>query len=231
MGRPRLHSRVTPGAPRPIELKVLAAQLPRSAWQRRTIKEGSRGPLEADFAFVRVTTLRDGLPGPRVWATFRRGLADPTEIKCYLSNAPAHCPHADLVRVTGLRWPIETALEEGKGEVGLASRHYEVRSWLGWHHHMVQSFMAHLFQMQLRLAFKKKPGADNGSSAPVDCLRDKPTHPPFARPGRRDPLPPAPQSCRIPFSPQAHARSAPAQALKRPISRNLGVMDRSLGVM
>ena len=57
--------------------------------------------------------------------------------------------------MTGLRWPIETALEEGKGEVGLD--HYEVRSWLGWHHHMLQSFMAHLLLMQLRLAFKKSP--------------------------------------------------------------------------
>ena len=44
-----------------IELQALAAQLPRSAWQRCTIKEGSRGPLEADFAFVRVTTVREFL--------------------------------------------------------------------------------------------------------------------------------------------------------------------------
>jgi SRSO17 transposase len=229
MGRPRTHPRVAPGAPRPIELRALAAQLPRSAWQRCTIKEGSRGPLEADFAFARVTTIRESLPGPRVWATFRRSLADPTEIKFYLSNAPARCPHADLVRVTGLRWPIETAIEEGKGEVGLD--HYEVRSWLGWHHHMVQSFMAHLFLMQLRLAFKKKPGADDSPSAPVDRLRDYSTQRPFGRPGRLDPLPAAAQSRRLPFAPQAHARSASAQALKLPISRNLGVTDRSLGVM
>jgi len=185
--------------------------------------------LEADFVFVRVTTVRESLPGPRVWATFRRSLADPTEIKFYLSNAPARCPHRQLVRVTGLRWPIETAIEEGKSEVGLD--HYEVRSWLGWHHHMVQSFMAHLFLIQLRLAFKKKPGAHDRPSAPVDCLRDWPTQRPFARPGRRHPLPPAAQSRRLPFSPQAHTRSSPTAALKRPISRNLGVMDRSLGVM
>ncbi len=116
MGRPRTHPRVAPRAPRPLELQALAAQLSRSAWQRWTIKEGSRGPLEADFAFVRVTTVRNGLPGPRLWATFRRSLADPSALKCYLSNAPAQCPLAELVRVTGLRWPIETALEEGKGK-------------------------------------------------------------------------------------------------------------------
>jgi SRSO17 transposase len=109
-GRPRIHPRVAPSAPRPVELRGLAAQLPRSAWQRWTIKEGSRGPLEPDFAFVRVTAVRTSLPGPRQWATFRRGLANPTEIKCYLSNAPAPYALAELLRVTGLRWPIETAL-------------------------------------------------------------------------------------------------------------------------
>ena len=55
----------------------------------------------------------------------------------------------------GLRWPIETALEESKGEVG--QDHYETRSWLGWHHHMLQSFQSHLFLMRLRLVFKKSP--------------------------------------------------------------------------
>src|SRR5208337_4970956 len=57
-------------------------------------------------------------------------------------------------RVSGLRWPVETALEEGKGEVGMD--HYETRTWLGWHHQMIQSFMAHLFLIRLCLVFQKK---------------------------------------------------------------------------
>ncbi len=229
LSRPRLHPRVAPSAPRPLELRALATQLPRSAWQRRTIKEGSRGPIEADFAFARVTAVRNSLPGPRVWATFRRALADPTEIKCYLSNAPSHCPPAELVRVTGLRWPIETALEEGKGEVG--QDHYETRSWLGWHHHMLQSFQAHLFLMRLRLVFKKKSGAHHGPSTPVDCQRHRPTQRPFARPGRLDPLPSAAQSRRLPLTSPAHARSPQAPTPKTLILRSLGVIDRNLGVM
>ncbi len=229
LGRPRLHPRVAPSAPRPIELKTLAAQLPRSSWHRWTIQEGSRGPLEADFAFVRVTTVRDNLPGPRGWATFRRRLADPTEIKYFLSNAPADCATRELVRVTGLRWPIETAFEEGKGDVGLD--HYEVRSWLGWHHHMIQSFMAHLFLMRLRLLFKKKPSPHHRPGTPTDCPSDPTAQHPFMRPGRADPLPPAAQSRRLPLAPKAHARSAPPQAPKTLISRSLVVMNRSLVVM
>ena len=229
LGRPRLHPRVAPNAPRPLEVRVLAAQLPRSAWQRCTIKEGSRGPLEADFAFVRVTAVRDNLPGPRLWATFRRSLTNPTEIKYYLSNAPAQCPHAELVRVTGLRWPIETAFEEGKGEVGLD--HYETRSWQGWHHHVLQSFMAHLFLVRLRLVFKKKPSPHYRPSAPTHCPRHRAAQRPLMRSWRPDPLPAAAQSRCLPFASQAHPGPPSPQPPKTLIRRSLGVAYRSLGAV
>jgi hypothetical protein len=129
-------------------------QLPASQWHRRIIKEGSKGPLRVELAFVRVTPVRDQLPGARGWAIFRRSLSAQPETKFYLSNAPADCPPAELTRLTGRRWPVETALEEAKGEVGLD--HYETRTWQGWHHHMLQSFLAHLFLMRLRLVFQKK---------------------------------------------------------------------------
>jgi SRSO17 transposase len=58
-------------------------------------------------------------------------------------------------RVCGLRWPVETTLEEGKDELGMD--HYEVRSWVGWHHHMAHTFRAHLFLIRLCLLLKKSP--------------------------------------------------------------------------
>src|SRR3989304_7399115 len=106
------------------------------------------------MAFGRVTPVRDQLPGSRGWAIFPRSFGSQPEIKFYLSNAPANCPPAELTRITGMRWPVETAFEEAKGEVGLD--HYETRTWQGWHHHMLQSFLAHLFLMRLRLFFQKK---------------------------------------------------------------------------
>jgi SRSO17 transposase len=153
-GRPRLYPRVKLTAPRPLEMRTLGAQLDRAAWHRRKIKEGSKGPILVELAFVRVTPLRDQLPGPRGWAIFRRTLGAQPETKFYLSNAPQKCPTQELTRLTGMRWPVETAPEEGKGEVGLD--HFETRTWQGWHHHMVQSFLAHLFLLRLRLLFQKK---------------------------------------------------------------------------
>jgi SRSO17 transposase len=183
MGRPRIHPRVKPSAPRPLELCALIKQLPASAWHRRIIKEGSKGPLMVELAFVRVTPVRNPLPGARCWAIFRRSLGAQPETKFYLSNAPADCPHAELTRLTGMRWPIEMALEEAKGEVGLD--HYEMRSWQGWHHHMLHSFLAHLFLMRLRLLFQKKarrsPPRKLGNWSPPP-LKTRPAAGPIFRP-------------------------------------------------
>jgi SRSO17 transposase len=133
----------------PRRVDTLVKRIPKKSWTRATIKEGSKGPLVCDFAFLRVTEARRGLPGPEVWLVIRRNLNDPSEVKFYFSNAPRDIPCADLVRVTGMRWPIETIFEEGKGEVGFD--HYETRSWLGWHHHMLLSFLAHHFLVRLRV--------------------------------------------------------------------------------
>jgi len=67
-------------------------------------QEGRQGPLVAEFAFLRVTTVRDQLPGPRVWAMFRRSLDNSPELKFYLSNVPPTGDQRELVRISGRRW-------------------------------------------------------------------------------------------------------------------------------
>jgi SRSO17 transposase len=166
MGRPRTHPRVSHRAPRPQELRELVDTLVPSAWTRHRIKEGSKGPIVADFAFLHVTTIRDSLPGPRAWVIFRRQVCPAPDLKFYMSNAPSSCSHAELIRVCGLRWPVETTLEEGKDELGMD--HYESRGWVSWHHHIAQTFMAHLFLMRLRLVFKKKSCVDTCPGSPID---------------------------------------------------------------
>ena len=67
--------------------------------------------------------MRDNLPGPDLWVLFRRnveGPADEPELKVYLSCAPTETPLDELVRVSGMRWPIEACFAEGNGELGLA---------------------------------------------------------------------------------------------------------------
>jgi len=146
--RPTRERLVTP-TQHPWRVDQWAAHLPKKYWHRATIKEGSKGPLVCDFAFLRVTEARAGLPGPELWLILRRNVDNPREVKFYFSNAPAATAPAELVRLAGMRWPIESIFEEGKGEIGFD--HYETRSWWGWHHHMLLTFLAHHFLVRLRI--------------------------------------------------------------------------------
>jgi SRSO17 transposase len=152
-GRHPTRLRLRNPADHPTSVKELATAIPEDGWTTASIKEGSKGPIVCDFAFLRIIESRNNLPGPEVWLIIRRNLDDPTEIKFYLSNAPATTPLIEFVRLSGMRWPIETIFEEAKGEVGFD--HYEMRSWLGWHHHMLLVSLAHHFLVRLRIRFQQ----------------------------------------------------------------------------
>lgn len=142
---------------RPCQVKQLVRHIPKKDWIPAVIKEGSKGPIACEFAFVRVTESRSNLPAGEVWLILRRNLDNPLVIKYYLSNAPANTPLSEFVRISGMRWPIETIFEEAKGEVGMD--HYEMRSWLGWHHHMLLVALAHHFLVRLRIRFQDQAPA------------------------------------------------------------------------
>jgi SRSO17 transposase len=155
-GKGRKPSRVRLKTPSnaPYRVDQLAKRLPKSAWKRTTIKEGSKGPIVSDVAMVRVTETREGLPGPRLWLVIGRNVADPSDVRYYLSNASETTTEAELARLLGMRWPVELTFEQGKGEVGMED--YEVRSWQGWHHHMVLVMLAHHFLVWVRLEWKDR---------------------------------------------------------------------------
>jgi hypothetical protein len=141
----------------PTQVNQLAAGIPKVGWTRAIVKEGSKGPIICDFAFLHLTESRGNLPGPEVWLIIRRNLLDPSVIKYYFSNAPATVPVIEFVRIRGMRWPIGTTFKESKGEIGFD--HYEMWSWLGWHHHMLLVSMAYYFLVRLRIRFQEQAPA------------------------------------------------------------------------
>ena len=153
-GRRPQRARLVEGGPQAQTVLGMASALPAEAWIRRTSKEGSQGPMVADFAALRVVAVRDALPGPDVWLGLRRPI-ETQELKTYLCNAPIDTPLETHVRMSGMRWPIETCFEDGKQLLGMGD--YEVRSWTGWHHHMTLVILAHFFVVRMSLRFKKKP--------------------------------------------------------------------------
>ncbi len=186
-GRKGTHVRLHPQSPPAVPVETLAAQLSRRRWRRYRILEGRKGPIVADFVALRAlasrSAYRAGLPGPAVWVLIRRPLPVPgqthlPELKYYLSNAPADMPLAELIRICGLRWPIECCFAESKGELGMD--HYELRFWRGWYHHMTLLILAHHFLVRQRL-LARATAASAGSSAAAPL-----GEPAGAREGGRD---------------------------------------------
>jgi SRSO17 transposase len=105
-GRHPQRERLVEGAPKARTVWEGAMALPMEAWTRQTIKEGSQGPMVAEFAARRVVAVRDALPGPDVWLVLRRHL-ETGELKTYLCNAPSDLTLETRVRMSGMRWPIE----------------------------------------------------------------------------------------------------------------------------
>ena len=151
VGRKPTRAKLVAGEPNAQQVAEIAAQLSAEQWSRHTVKEGSKGPIIADFACLRLVAVRDKLPGPDVWLIIRRHPAD-GKLKFFLSNAPTNTHLSTFVWLSGVRWPIESCFEEGKQEIGFGD--YQVRSWTGWHHHMTLCILAHFFLVRLKIRLK-----------------------------------------------------------------------------
>lgn len=147
--------------------EVIAA-LPEDAFHSVTWRQGTKGPLQGDFATVRVRVadgppMRDGrhLPGQLAWLVCERRSRQ--ERKYYLTNHPEGTPVEVLAAHLKARWVCEQAHQQMKEELGLD--HFEGRSWMGLHHHALLTMMALCFLQYLRLeGFRlgEKSGAPTG---------------------------------------------------------------------
>jgi SRSO17 transposase len=181
-------ARLHPASPAPQRADAWAAAVPAARWRRYRLLEGSEGPLVAEFVAVRAVAVRDGLPGPEGWLLVRRTVprgGEDAAYKYYLSNAPADTPLGELVRVSGMRWPIEACFAEGRQELGLD--HYETRSWRGWHRHLTLVILAHHFLVRLQRRLDPREGgqrAGPGAAAAGEPTGRAAGPTPAARAGR-----------------------------------------------
>ncbi len=145
--------KLVPGEPHPIEVKELAEQLDTPQYSRVFLRDTERKELWSMLACLRVFPSRDGLPGDETWLIIRKDEGD-TKTKFQFSNAPADTSIERLGQMSCSRYWIERALEDAKGEAGLAD--YQVRGWTGWHHHMVMTLLAMLFILLMVVKWGKK---------------------------------------------------------------------------
>jgi SRSO17 transposase len=151
------------------------ADPPADGWQRLSAGDGAKGPRWYDW--VRLPLSAPLVAGWRRWVLLRRSVADPAEVTAYVCFAPAGTALADLVRVAGSRWTVESCFEAAKQEVGLAE--YEVRSWTGWYRHVTLACLAHAYLTVVRaqgrdpLAEGQKGGLATSSLAAFRAIRSR----------------------------------------------------------
>lgn len=142
-----------------------AEQQPAERWELIEVRAGEKGPLRFQAISSRVQTRASNRrSGPEERLVVIRTLEKESRVSYALSNAGGEEPLSELVRAHTERHRIEEMFEEGNGEVGLD--HYEVRSWVGWHHHMTLSFLALWFLVLQRRRAGGKNTGDHGASDP-----------------------------------------------------------------
>jgi SRSO17 transposase len=132
-------------------------------WTRIRTRDGEKGPIEVKATKLRVAT-RAGTGKRTVGRRetlliTRRG----GERWYYLSNVRGSSV-ASMTKAAACRHYVEQSLGLAKGDAGLDE--YEVRSWVGWHHHMTLSLLALFFLVRERLHLKKNTG-DHRASDPM----------------------------------------------------------------
>ena len=103
----------------------------------------------------------------------------------YLSNAAFETTLDEFARVAKAEHRIEECLERAKSDAGLAQ--YQVRNWIGWHHHQTLSFLATWFLTLENRRGKKTHACVDGADGSDDSrgvvmrsprLRHAVLHPP-----------------------------------------------------
>jgi SRSO17 transposase len=165
-----------------VRADAWAASQPESRWERITVRDGEKGPLVVDAMTVRVRSKQEGRIGPEERLVVIRPVGE-SRVDYALTNAGPEVPLAEVVRAQRQRHRVEEMFAAGNGEAGLD--HYEVRSWVGWHHHMTLSLVALWF---LCLERRHVGGENPGDHRAAGEAHPRPAAPrPAAEPGRDRP--------------------------------------------
>ncbi len=153
-GELRTKTVLTDETQKPVKLSTLAKSINSYFWYRRTVSEGTKGPITYEFTRRRIKISSSNLPQKMVWLVMRRTLGSNPEYSYFLSNASISTRLSTFVWLSGLRWAIEQCFEEAKSDLGMD--HYEVRKFPGWHHHMITCMLGHFFLWHLKLSLGEK---------------------------------------------------------------------------
>ena len=161
-----------------VRMDRWCAALPDSAWTTIEVRDGEKGPLRVDVVKRRIQarTPTGGTGPEELLFIVRERQADGTfKHDYYLSNATADVLLSEMARVTKAAHRIEECLKRAKSEVGLGD--YQVRNWVGWHHHQTLSLLAAWFlNQETRRGKNQDVGFDVAAVGSIAGRLDRGTH-------------------------------------------------------
>jgi SRSO17 transposase len=153
-----------------VQVRRWCAALPASAWTRLDVRDGTKGPLVIEAVQCRVTARLGTGVGPEERLFVTRELQSDGSFKhdYYLGHRDAlDVPLMEWARVAKAEHRIEECLQRAKSEAGLGD--YQVRNWVGWHHHLTLSLVAAWFLVgETRRGKNPHAGADSAMPPQAD---------------------------------------------------------------
>jgi len=139
-----------------LSASAWAAKQAPKRWRKYRIRDGEKGPIQALAIRTRVYIPRDAPKKGRIETLcVVKRLGENAKTWYYLSGTTEGESLGEMVRAASCRHAVEESIELGKGDAGLAE--YEVRSWIGWHHHMTLCILALWFLVLEHRRGKKTP--------------------------------------------------------------------------
>lgn len=155
--RPKPRYRHKPSNLRKLALAAGRGNLRRITWRRGTKKtSGNPGAkMRSRFMVLPVRLANKDIPRGADGSVPERLLlvewpaGEPEPTDYWITNLPAGIPLRELVRLAKIRWRIEHDYRELN--TGLGLKHFEGRSFFGWHRHVTLAAVAQAFCTELRL--------------------------------------------------------------------------------
>jgi len=165
-------------APASRTLTQIAADLPAQAWQSAHWKTAGGQPGSTRLTWCEVwlqhVLRKAGGELEKLWLVVDWPADSAEPYHYYLANLHRPPTKARCLKLSRSRWHIEQYFQRSKDDLGLD--HFEGRSWIGFHHHLVLSALAHLFILTVHQSAKKNFWCDVGADPPSDPALDREGH-------------------------------------------------------
>lgn len=165
--QPKRHRLGRPPGRRVLRASDWARERKGGSWVRVLLRDGAKGPMYVLATEAEVETRIGNEIGPRERLVVTKTIESKPQLRYILTNAGPEISIGAVVCAHATRHSVETAIEQAKGEAGFTQ--YEVRSWVGWHHHVSLVLLACWFLQLERLRFREGDARDDGAA---DCQGD-----------------------------------------------------------